>query len=48
MNTRRLHEGGSSGCVAAVSAGLRLILFVALINACKALLSEKIKYLLFD
>lgn len=33
MNTRRLHEGGSSGFVAAVSAGLRLLLFIALINA---------------
>lgn len=33
MNTRRLHGGGSSGFVAAVSTGLRLILFIALNNA---------------
>lgn len=33
MNTRRLHEGGFSGFVAAVSTGLRLILFIALSNA---------------
>lgn len=33
MNTRHIHEGGSSGFVAAVTSGLRLLLFIALSNA---------------